>query len=68
MVYQGTLPQDFIDDAFQVQLEPLLQHSRAVSAYDSTLLLVHSLTDGRVDKRSLQSQIVRFHLRGVSLT
>ncbi len=42
----------------QVPLEQLLQHSRAVSAYDSTLLLAHSISDGEINIRKLKSLIV----------
>ncbi len=42
----------------QVPLERLLQHSRAVSAYDSTLLLAHSLSDGEINRTRLDRLIV----------
>ena len=44
----------------QVPLERLLQHSRAVSAYDSTLLLALSLSDGEINRTRLDHLIVSF--------
>ena len=42
----------------KVKLEPLLQHSRAVSAYDSTLILAHSLTEESINTSRIESQLV----------